>query len=211
MRTVLYMDMESIMQKSHWDIVIDWTWERKKRSWVQSFKPVMLVFIPWDAAKVGLLIYLYLLRKIFTYLLGKKCLWGKVSRSGRSLGDSSDHSADLIEGSFRLKYSVLQGRLQGWWREGPLSSSYPSEENYFSQNWAYVISLLRVYEKCGLCAKEDGEFRMYYPGFPSSKSLPQETWEAHIHGCHTWNTEKICDHEKVRSYTKNSSQPFSHF
>lgn len=145
----------------------------------------------WDY----LFIYIYWEKSLLIYW-GKKCLWGKVSRSGRGLGEPSDHSADLTEGSFRLKHSVLQGPLQGWWREGPFSSSYPAEENGFSQNWAYLISLLRVCGKCSLCAKEtvnsECTIQAFHQVSPYHKR-PELPWPEH---------RKTCDHEKVGSYTK---------
>ena len=42
---------------------------KEKRNWVQSFKPSLLVFIPWDTANIGLDIL---------SIYWKKCLWRKV-------------------------------------------------------------------------------------------------------------------------------------
>lgn len=73
---------------------------------MQSFKPTMLVFIPWDVIKLGLLIYLYLLGK-YLFIYWVKCPWGK-DRSGRSLGGCSDHRVIVTEWSFSSKRSSVK-------------------------------------------------------------------------------------------------------
>lgn len=100
--------------------------------------------------------------------------------------------------------AVLQGclsaRLMGG-GEGSLSLSHPSEENGFSQNWAYFISLLGVCGKCGLCPKEMVNSECALQAFHHLSS-PQETWEAYLwlpQLAHrkTWNNEKVGSYRKI--------------
>lgn len=108
------------------------TGEDKKES-NAKFQAYYVSFIPWDVIKLGLLIYLYLLGK-YLFIYWGKCPWGK-DRSGRSLGGCSDHRVNCD----RMKF-CKGACLQDWCKEGPSNSSHPSEENGFSQNWAYFTS-----------------------------------------------------------------------
>lgn len=91
---------------NHWDVVTDQTWERQNRSWVQSSKPGLLLFIPWDAAMMGLDIQA---------IYWETCLWRKVGweweKPGRFLRPQcgSDSCEGEREGSFGVQCSSKRG------------------------------------------------------------------------------------------------------
>ena len=66
-------------------------------------------------------------------------------------------------------------------------------------NWEPVWSLFSV--------QRGSEFR----GPSISKSPPQDTWEAHIHTCHTWYPEKAATVKRWEVITHNNNHQSLHF
>lgn len=106
---------------------------------------------------------------------------------------------DFCEGERGSLGVVLREYPQGWWGAGSPWGNFTHQRNPISHRIGLIsYPCWEPWETWSLC-KGGGEFRMHH--LPSIKLPPQETWEAHIHGCHTSYTKR-CNQKMVGSNTK---------